>query len=128
MDAKGVGRGRFKGYSNASRQDTGGNSGMTFREAANGKDALRIVEAGTAGTTLVLADWNMPETNGLDLLKKSRSESRTLLRGGGHGREPEPKSNTSRKPWRLGANEEVGMKPFTRDILVEKLELAGIHP
>ena len=26
-----------------------------------------------------------------------------------------------------GANEYV-MKPFTKDILVEKLELAGIHP
>ena len=26
-----------------------------------------------------------------------------------------------------GANEYV-MKPFTRDILVEKLQLAGIHP
>jgi two-component system chemotaxis response regulator CheY len=76
--------------------------------------------------SLVLADWNMPELNGMELLKTLR-------------RMPEMASlvvvmvTTETEVGQMtaaleaGANEYI-MKPFTRDILVEKLQLVGIHP
>ncbi|MDR1428888.1 MAG: response regulator [Spirochaetaceae bacterium] len=42
-----------------------------FVEAANGKDALSLLESRTI--SLVLLDWNMPQLSGLDFLKKVRS-------------------------------------------------------
>ena len=44
--------------------------GYEVREAANGREALEVIEAEKAAVALVLADWNMPEINGLDLLKR----------------------------------------------------------
>ena len=41
-------------------------------EAVNGIDALRVIESEKATVSLVLADWNMPEMNGLDLVKRLR--------------------------------------------------------
>jgi two-component system chemotaxis response regulator CheY len=40
-------------------------------EAANGEEALEKLKAG--GYDLVLADWNMPQMNGIDLLKSVKS-------------------------------------------------------
>lgn len=103
-----------------------GQLGYDVQEAANGKDALKIVEAGNSGIKLVLADWNMPEMNGLDLLKKLRqnpehsSVAVVMVT-------TETEIQHIAEAMKAGANEYV-MKPFTRDILVEKLELAGIHP
>ncbi len=99
--------------------------GFEVREAANGREALEVIEVEKAAVTLVLADWNMPEMNGLDLLKQLR-------------RNPELSSlvvvmvttetelDHMTAALEAGANEYI-MKPFTRDILVEKLELVGIH-
>ncbi len=99
--------------------------GFEVREAANGREALEVIEAENPAVTLVLADWNMPEMNGLDLLKQLR-------------RKPELSSlvvvmvTTETELGQMvaaleaGANEYI-MKPFTKDILVEKLELVGIH-
>jgi two-component system chemotaxis response regulator CheY len=75
--------------------------------------------------SLALVDWNMPEVNGFELLQQMR-------------RNPELASvvvvmvTTETELDRMaaaleaGANEYV-MKPFTREILVEKLQLAGIR-
>ena len=46
--------------------------GYEVREAANGREALEMIEAEKGALTLVLADWNMPEMNGLELLKRLR--------------------------------------------------------
>jgi two-component system chemotaxis response regulator CheY len=100
--------------------------GFEVREAANGREALEVIEAEKTAVSLVLVDWNMPEVNGFELLQQLR-------------RKPELASlvvvmvTTETELDRMaaaleaGANEYV-MKPFTRDILVEKLQLAGIHP
>jgi two-component system chemotaxis response regulator CheY len=42
-----------------------------FVEAANGREALRLLES--RKIDLVLLDWNMPQLSGLDFLKKVRS-------------------------------------------------------
>src|SRR5580704_9786487 len=99
--------------------------GYEVLEAANGREALEVIEVEKTAVTLVLADWNMPEIDGLELLKRLR-------------RKPELSSlvvvmvTTETELGHMtaaleaGANEYI-MKPFTRDILVEKLELAGIR-
>ncbi len=99
--------------------------GYQVQEAANGKEALEIMEAGNSGVKLVLAEWNMPEMNGLELLKRLRqipafaSVAVVMVT-------TETEMEQIAEALEAGANEYV-MKPFTRDILVEKLELAGIH-
>ena len=42
-----------------------------FLEAANGKDALNILQHHTVD--LILLDWNMPELSGIDFLKQIRA-------------------------------------------------------
>jgi two-component system chemotaxis response regulator CheY len=49
-----------------------GLDGHTFMEAANGREALETIRS--AGPDLVLADWNMPEMNGITLLQTLRAE------------------------------------------------------
>ena len=99
--------------------------GFDVREAENGRQALALLAKEPAPVSLSLVDWNMPEMDGLELLKHLRSN-------------PElgamvvimVTSDTElahiAQALEAGANEYV-MKPFTRDILVSKLELAGVQ-
>jgi two-component system chemotaxis response regulator CheY len=99
--------------------------GFEVREAANGREALEVIEIEKSALTLVLADWNMPEMNGLDLLKRLRQNpelsSLVVVMV-----TTETESEQMVAALEAGANEYI-MKPFTRDILVEKLELLGIR-
>ena len=100
--------------------------GYEVREAANGREALEVIEAEKTAVTLVLADWNMPEINGLDLLKRLRQDpelSRLVV----VMVTTETELDQMTVALEAGANEYV-MKPFTKEILVEKLQLVGIHP
>jgi two-component system, chemotaxis family, chemotaxis protein CheY len=100
--------------------------GFEVREAANGREALEVIETEKTAVTLVLADWNMPEVNGLELLKKLRQNpefsSLVVVMV-----TTETELDQMAAALEAGANEYV-MKPFTKDILVEKLQLVGIHP
>ncbi|MGD0668990.1 MAG: response regulator [Bryobacteraceae bacterium] len=100
--------------------------GFEVREAANGREALEVIEAEKTAVTLVLADWNMPEINGLELLKQLRQKpelsSLVVVMV-----TTETELDQMAAALEAGANEYV-MKPFTKDILVEKLQLVGIHP
>lgn len=99
--------------------------GFEILEAENGREALEVIEAEPTAVPLILLDWDMPEMNGLELLKRLR-------------RAPEFSSTvvvmvTAQteldhigEALDAGANEYV-MKPFTKDILVGKIELTGIH-
>jgi len=100
--------------------------GFEVREAANGREALEVIEAEKTAVTLVLADWNMPEINGLDLLKRLR-QNPELSRLVVVMVTTETELDQMAVALEAGANEYV-MKPFTREILVEKLQLVGIHP
>ncbi len=100
--------------------------GYEVQEAANGREALEMIESGNSEVKLVLADWNMPEMNGLDLLKRLR-QNPALTSVAVVMVTTETEIEQIAEAMEAGANEYV-MKPFTRDILVEKLQLAGIHP
>lgn len=100
--------------------------GYEVQEAANGREALEIMEAGNSGVRLVLADWNMPEINGLELLKRLR-QNPALSSLAVVMVTTETEIEQIAEAMEAGANEYV-MKPFTQDILTEKLQLAGIHP
>ena len=100
--------------------------GYEVCEAGNGKEALKVMETEKAAVNLVLADWNMPEMNGLELLKQLRLDpelaSLKILMV-----TTENELDHMVSALAAGANEYV-MKPFTKDILREKLELVGILP
>ena len=99
--------------------------GFDVLEASNGREALEVIDVEKTAVTLVLADWNMPEINGLELLKqlRQRPELASLVVV---MVTTETELDQMSAALEAGANEYI-MKPFTKDILVEKLELVGIH-
>jgi len=52
---------------------------VTFAEAVNGAEALKAIRA--SPPSLVMADWNMPEMSGIELLHKLRAEGNTVKMG-----------------------------------------------
>jgi two-component system chemotaxis response regulator CheY len=56
-----------------------GMGGHTFEESSNGQEALGAIRA--SPPDLVLADWNMPEMNGITLLQTLRAEGITTKFG-----------------------------------------------
>ena len=99
--------------------------GYEVREAGNGKEALELIENQDLAVTLVLADWNMPEMNGLELLKQLRQKPE-LVSTAVVMVTTETEVDQMATALEAGANEYI-MKPFTKEILVEKLQLAGVH-
>jgi two-component system chemotaxis response regulator CheY len=98
--------------------------GFEVLEAVNGVHALEVSAPQKAAVNLVLADWNMPEMNGLELVKRLRQDPELpSLKVIMVTTETEMSQMSS--ALEAGANEYV-MKPFTKDILKEKLELIGI--
>ena len=100
--------------------------GYEVREAANGREALEVLAAEKNAVQLALVDWNMPEINGLELLQRIRlnpelSSLKVIMVT------TETELDQMAAALEAGANEYV-MKPFTKDILLEKLDLVGIHP
>jgi two-component system chemotaxis response regulator CheY len=98
--------------------------GYEVCEAGNGKEALDVLAAEKTAVSLVLADWNMPEVNGLELVKRLRqdpdySSIKVIMVT------TETEMDHMVSALKAGANEYV-MKPFTKNILKEKLELIGI--
>ncbi|MRR17189.1 MAG: response regulator [Deltaproteobacteria bacterium] len=50
--------------------------GFEALQAANGKDALNILETAYQDVRIVLLDWNMPVLNGIDVIKNMRRDDR----------------------------------------------------
>jgi len=98
--------------------------GFEVSEAGDGRQALDIIAQDKVGMKLVLADWNMPEMNGLDLLKNLRQDreldSLVVVMV-----TTETDIDQMVIALEAGANEYV-MKPFTTEILMGKLQMAGI--
>jgi len=100
--------------------------GYEVCEAGNGLEGLKALEADKTAVSLVLADWNMPEMNGLEMLKRLRQDPdfdsvKVLMVT------TETEMEQMASALEAGANEYV-MKPFSKDILLEKLELVGMLP
>jgi two-component system chemotaxis response regulator CheY len=95
-------------------------------EAGTGLEGLKVMESEETNVDLILADWNMPEMNGLEMLKRLRQNSDLAsLKIVMVTTETELDHVTM--ALEAGANEYI-MKPFNKEILREKLELLGILP
>jgi len=97
--------------------------GYEVSEAVHGAEALAQIQAG-ADPTVALVDWNMPTMNGLEFVQAVRSEVRYAdMRLMMVTSETEQSFVTS--ALEAGADEYL-MKPFTREILIEKLAVLGL--
>lgn len=97
--------------------------GYEVSQASNGSEALQVLEGPAKGVSLILVDWNMPEMNGLEFLKRVRADTRfaevkiMMVT-------TETQVEQMMAAIEAGANEYV-MKPFTREIIEDKLRLLG---
>ena len=97
--------------------------GFEVSEAGNGKQGLEQLNR-LEDVELVLVDWNMPEMNGLEFVQAVRSDdSRRDLKLVMVTTETEPAKMA--RAMMAGVDEFV-MKPFTQDILIDKLRLIGV--
>ncbi len=97
--------------------------GFEVCPACDGKEALEVVERENAQFSVILADWNMPEMNGLEFVKRARSDQR-LASVPIMMITTETETRQVMAALEAGANEYV-MKPFNRDIIADKLRLLG---
>jgi two-component system chemotaxis response regulator CheY len=99
--------------------------GFDVTEAVNGRDALDRLRGMKKADVVdvVLVDWNMPEMDGLSFVEAVRAERQ-------YDELPLMMVTTNTelahvaRALEAGANEYI-MKPFTRDMIREKLELLG---
>lgn len=97
--------------------------GFEVSEAGNGKQGLDQLNT-LDDVELVLVDWNMPEMNGLEFVQAVRADSsRRDLKLVMVTTETEPAKMA--RAMMAGVDEFV-MKPFTQDILIDKLRLIGV--
>jgi len=91
--------------------------------ASNGEEALSVFERENGAVSLALVDWNMPRMNGLEFVRRLRSDPRyasVLLMMV----TTETEVEQMMQALEAGANEYV-MKPFTKEIIADKLRLLG---
>jgi len=97
--------------------------GFEVFDAGNGLEALdRLKQEGKMD--LALVDWNMPEMNGYEFvqaIRQDQSYNDMLMMMV----TTETEASQVIKALEAGANEYV-MKPFTKDVIKEKLSLMGM--
>lgn len=102
--------------------------GFEVSQASNGREALdRLVDvhdAADAPLSVVLVDWNMPEMNGLEFVQNVRAnpeyrEIKLMMVT------TETQIEQMTRALEAGANEYV-MKPFTEEVISDKLRLMGV--
>ena len=99
-------------------------AGFEVDEAENGRAAFdRLEQAGLPDVALV--DWNMPVMDGVSFVRAVRAEPRfaslrlvMVTTENEHGKLSDALD--------AGADEYV-MKPFTKEVILEKLEMLGIN-
>jgi two-component system chemotaxis response regulator CheY len=97
--------------------------GYEVSEAANGREGLQRLQENVK-IDLALVDWNMPEMNGLEFVRTVRAE---------HSYDgvllmmvtTETEMENVVRALAAGANEYV-MKPFTQEVILEKLQIFGL--
>lgn len=99
------------------------NLGFDVAQAGDGAEALAVLDAGTR-PDVILVDWNMPVMDGLTFIKNVRSRedlrdiSLMMVT-------TESEQGQIVRALAAGAHEYV-IKPFTDDVIAEKLALLGL--
>jgi two-component system, chemotaxis family, chemotaxis protein CheY len=100
-----------------------GEIGFEVLEAGHGLEALQRLKE-SEQVDVMLIDWNMPEMNGYDFLCAVRANNKfndvPLMMV-----TSETEMTQMAKALAAGANEYV-MKPFSKEVIVEKLNLLGV--
>ena len=101
-----------------------GRHGFTVFQAENGKEALKSLEGEARKVELLCLDYNMPEMNGLEFLNAMRKmpefQNLPVLMI-----TTETHLEFISKAIAAGSNEYV-MKPFTEDMVLDKLRMLGL--
>jgi two-component system chemotaxis response regulator CheY len=97
--------------------------GFETQEAGNGREALAVLEKGPL-PGMVMVDWNMPEMSGLDMVKAIRANAawnvlKLIMITS------ENEMERVQEALQAGADEYI-MKPFSKDMIQEKLMLVGV--
>src|SRR6202020_1750411 len=97
--------------------------GFETQEAGNGREGLEKLGAGEA-PAVVMIDWNMPDMNGLEMVQAVRANSawsdvKLIMITS------ENELERVQTALEAGADEYI-MKPFTKDMIMEKLNLLGV--
>ena len=91
-----------------------------MEEAENGADAWEKIHAANPPFELVISDWTMPQSSGIDLLKRVRRDGRfaklpfVMLTA-------EAEAALVKEALMAGASNYI-VKPFTAEIIKQKLE------
>ena len=99
--------------------------GFEVVDAGDGQEALNKLKS-DGPFDIALVDWNMPVMNGYDFVVNARKDSqyndmRLMMVT------TETEMSQVVKALEAGANEYV-MKPFTKEMIAEKLTLLGLSP
>ena len=97
--------------------------GFDVIDAADGEEALKLVQA-NPDLVLALVDWNLPGMSGLDFVTAVREQLKSEMRLMMVTTETELERMS--QALESGADEYI-MKPFTKDMLIEKLDLIGFE-
>jgi len=97
--------------------------GFETQEAGNGREGLERLGAGES-PAVVMIDWNMPDMNGLEMVQAVRAnpawtEVKLIMITS------ENELERVQTALEAGADEYI-MKPFTKDMIQEKLNLLGV--
>jgi two-component system chemotaxis response regulator CheY len=101
-----------------------GEYGFEVLQASDGVEGLRALEGEAADISLLCVDYNMPNMNGIELLRNMRANSRfknlpaIMITTETH-------LSSMVAAFEAGANEYI-MKPFTVEMLAEKLRIVGV--
>jgi two-component system chemotaxis response regulator CheY len=98
-------------------------AGFDVVQAANGKLALDVIDREGSSIDLAMVDWNMPEMSGIDFVKHLRARPelaslRVVMVT------TETETEQMLHALSLGVDEYI-MKPFTTEMVVEKLRMIG---
>ena len=99
--------------------------GHQVLEAENGQEALLQLET-NPDIGLMLTDWNMPVMSGIELLEALRKKEESFPKPVIVMVTTENEESKIARALVTGAHEYI-MKPFSKEILEEKLEILGIQ-
>jgi two-component system chemotaxis response regulator CheY len=98
--------------------------GFEISQAGDGKQGLAVLQNEPALPNLIMVDWNMPEMNGYEFVRAVRANAayadiKVMMVT------TESEISNMSMAMEAGANEYV-MKPFTNDVVLDKLRLLGL--